>query len=230
MSDERVATGLRRQLEARRALLDGGARHIGWKTAFGAPAMLERMALEGPVVGYLTDHTLFERGASADTSDWTAAVVEFELALHLGTAIPAGSKPRDARTAVSAVGAAIELADIDLPLAADQLSDIVAGNIFHKGVILGHADEGRGGLDIAGLDATITHGSESTQVSDLEAFTGEYGWVLTAAADTLAEAGEGLSAGDIVIAGSVIPPIRVTDPMSLTYRLGDQDRLHVTCR
>jgi 2-keto-4-pentenoate hydratase len=45
--------------------------------------------------------------------------------------------------------------------------------------------------------------------SDPEALTGELGFVLASMADTLAASGAVMAAGDVVITGSVVPPIPV---------------------
>jgi 2-keto-4-pentenoate hydratase len=53
-------------------------------------------------------------------------------------------------------------------------------------------------------------GSSVASTSSSEALTGELGWVLASVASTLAEASTSLSAGDIVITGSAVPPIEVS--------------------
>jgi 2-keto-4-pentenoate hydratase len=229
--DSRVAEGLRRQLAVRNRLILSNARHIGWKMAFGAPAMLERLQLPVPAPGYLTDRTLLDNGASVSMAGWTGPVVEFEIALHLGADVPAGTSPDRARMAVSGIAPAIELADVDLPLTPHDLSDIVAGNIFHRGVILGEPSFARPGADLTGVTATITTTFDDgtpTHVTDLEALTGDYGSVLAAAADALSGHGIGLRAGDVIIGGSIVPPIQANETTTFTYTLTGCPSLTVT--
>lgn len=215
--DARIDAGLARQFDARRRLLAEGARHIGWKMAFGAPAMLERLQLSAPAPGFLTDQTLLEDGATVPVQGWTTPVVEFEIALHLGVDVAAGAGPADARAAVAAIGPAIELADVDLVLSPDLVADIVAGNIFHRGVILGESDPTRSGVDLAGLDASVDNGATSTEVTDLEALTGDYGMVVATVAALVARHGERLKAGDVIIGGSVVSPLPVPAPTTFVY-------------
>lgn len=205
-----------------------GARHIGWKMAFGAPAMMERLHLGVAAPGFLTDRTLVENDASVSTSGWTGAVIEFELALHLGADIPAGVSPAQARAAVAGIAPAIELADVDLPLEPDRVADIVAGNIFHRGFVLGEPSFARPGADLSGLTIEIGTGDDERIVTDLEALTGEYGMVLAAAADALAHHDARLTAGDVIIGGSVIPPVPITGPTRFEYRLSGFSPLVVT--
>jgi 2-keto-4-pentenoate hydratase len=218
-TDQRVLEGLGRQLTDRRRMLLTGARHIGWKMAFGAPAMMERLHLGVAAPGFLTDRTLIEDGASVSTGGWTGPVIEFEIALHLGADLAAGASPEQARAAVAGIAPAIELADVDLPLVPDRVADIVAGNIFHRGVILGEPSFARPGADLTGLVADIAAGDDRRTVTDLEALTGDYGTVLAAAADALAQHGARMTAGDVIIGGSVIPPIPIVGRTVFEYHL-----------
>ncbi len=208
-NDPRVVAGMSRQLARRRTALDGGARHLGWKVAFGAPASLERMEITAPLVGYLTDATLVEPGATISTGDWTAGVIEFEVAVWMGSDLGPEATPAEARAAVTAVGAAIEFADVDLaPIDAAAVEEILAGDIFHAGLVLGAPDASRSGLDTTGLHARISvDGEPLTTVDDLSALTGDHGRIVAVVADTLAACGLGLRQGDLVITGSVVPPM-----------------------
>jgi 2-keto-4-pentenoate hydratase len=224
--DPRVAAGLKTQLASRNRLLLSNARHIGWKMAFGAPGMMERLQLSAPAPGYLTDRTLLDNGASVSIAGWSGPVVEFEIALLIGADVPAGTDPTRARAAIDGVAPAIELADIDGPLTPESVADIVAGNIFHRGVILGEPSFGRPGADLTGLTAAIEatpgpsgDGVVRTEVTDFEALTGEYGAVVAAAADALAGNGARLRAGDIIIGGSIVPPVMVDSATTFTYTL-----------
>ncbi len=210
--DMRVRAGLGRQLAKRRRMLEEGASAVGWKVGFGAPSALELMQITAPLLGFMTDATVLEPGATVDTSSWTRGIVEFELAVYLGEDLGPAATEEEARAAISAVGSAIELADIDLPLQAAQVEEIVAGNIFHQGVILGSPAQDRAGLDISGLAARILiDGEERIATTDLQAITGSYPWIVTTVADTLAANGEVLRSGDVIITGSVIPPIPVAE-------------------
>jgi 2-keto-4-pentenoate hydratase len=208
------------QLATRRRMLDAGAQSIGWKVGFGAPAALELMQITAPLLGFLTDATLLESSASIDVSRWQRGIVEFEVAVVLGSDLGPAASDDEARAAISAVGPAIELANIDLPLQPDQVPGIVAGDIFHEGFILGQMDKSRTGLDIDGLVARIlVDGQERATVTELEALTGPYPWIVSTVASTLSADGEMLRAGDVIITGSVIPPIPVTEGNEFTFAL-----------
>ena len=56
-------------------------------------------------------------------------------------------------------------------------------------------------------------------MTELEAITGAYPWIVSTVASTLASAGERLRAGDVIITGSVIPPVSVNDARDFTFTL-----------
>jgi 2-keto-4-pentenoate hydratase len=218
--DPRIVDGLRRQLAARAEALREGAGHVGWKVGFGAPTSLELMQISAPLLGYLTDTTVFDDGTVFDTDGWARGVVEFEVAVWMGADLGAGAGDDEAAAAVAAVGPAIEIADVDLPVGPDGIADIMAGDIFHRGVIFGARDEGRSGLDISGMTAHIAlDGRDVATVTELEAITGSYPRIVSTVASTLASAGERLRAGDVIITGSVIPPASVDDARTFTFEL-----------
>jgi 2-oxo-3-hexenedioate decarboxylase len=226
--DPRVRAGLARQFAARREALDAGALGIGWKVGFGAPASLDLMQISAPLMGYLTDETVLPSGTRVDTSGWSRGVVEFELYVVLGRDLGAVSSGEEAAGAVSAVGAAIELADVDLPVEASGVEDILASNIFHKGVVVGHADPARAGLDITGLVAHVLIDDEEYAVTgDLQAITGSYQGIVGTVADTLAANDELLREGDMIITGSVIPPVPVGTGTEFTFVLDPLEPISV---
>lgn len=218
--DPRVSEGLRRQLDQRRRMLAEGARSVGWKVGFGAPASLELMQISAPLLGFMTDATVLESGARVPVSGWQRGIVEFEVAVELGEDLGPGASEQEARRAISAVGPAIELADIDLPVEAGRVADIMAGDIFHAGVIFGDLDRSRSGLDIDGLSARILiDGHERASTNDLQAITGHYPWIVSTVADLLASGGEALRAGDLLITGSVVPPIPASEGREFAFAL-----------
>lgn len=227
-NDPRVETGLARQFETWRTCLDDGATRIGWKVGFGAPASLELMQVEAPLMGHLTDATLLPSDAGVNVKGWQNGVVEFEVAVYLASDLGSGATASEARAAVGAVGPAIELADIDLPVEPGNVGNIVAGNIFHRAVLLGTADPNRSGIDTSGLTARIlVDGREWATTESLEDLTGSYPSIVSTVADTLAANDQVLREGDVVITGSVIPPISVREGSAFTFILEPFEALNV---
>lgn len=227
--DGRVREGMQRQLAERRALLDDGAGHLGWKAGFGSKEALEALGTAGPLMGYLTDRTLLENGAVISIEGWKNPRIEHEMYVRFGRDLPGGSDPDATRGSIEALGPAFEIVDIHPP--PEDVEEILAANIFHRGVILGDGDPQRAGADIEGLRAEITvDGAVHDTPDDLESATGRIldivGWV----ADTLAAAGLSMRRGDVLITGSVIPPVAVAKGTEVRYRLDPFPPLSVRFR
>jgi 2-keto-4-pentenoate hydratase len=151
------------------------------------------------------------RVASGDTvsiSGWTKPVAEPEIAVWLGADLTDGSDRTKVAAAISGIGPAIELADLNPP--PEDVTAILAGNIFHRRVILGRVDTSRAGARLDGLVGHVTRSStKAAPVSTdaLEANTGRLLDVVAHIASTLTASGEKLARGDVIICGSVVPPI-----------------------
>ena len=79
--DPRIVRGMTAQLALRRQRLDAGDKPLGWKVGFGAPAILERFKISGPLVGFLTHNARVAPGGTVSLAGWTKPVAEPEVAV-----------------------------------------------------------------------------------------------------------------------------------------------------
>jgi 2-keto-4-pentenoate hydratase len=206
LSDPRIAAGMRAQFELRRAKRDAGGRQVGWKVGFGAPAAKEKLKIAMPLVGFLMDSALLPSGTSVSLKGWQRPVAEPEIAVYIGHDLPGSADRASVRSAIAAIGPAIELADIDCPV--DDVQAILSGDIFQRHVILGPKDASRAGARLDGLSGRVTRfGADVPVPADLEAPTGELIGIVKHVADIAAALGDGLRAGQFIICGSVTPPL-----------------------
>ena len=195
-------------LDLRRKLLDEGAKPLGWKLGFGAPAALEKLGIDRPLVGFLTDRTLLPDGATAHVGDWVKPMLEAEVAVRVGA---------DGR--IDGYAVAIELADLDPP--PEDAGAIVAGNIFHRHVLLGEFRD-----PVERLTATLTRDGEEVGRTDTpDALTGEYARLVEVVREV---AGDELRAGDVIITGSIFPPVEVHPGDTLTAEVAPLGSLSVS--
>ncbi len=189
MSDERIERGMRRQLELRASLLDGGATHLGWKVGLNAPPVQRQLGIDGPVAGFLTDATLLADGEAFTLPEGVETVsAEPEIGVEIG---PDGSS-------IATLMPALEIVHFDRPL--DQLEDMLAYDIFHRAVALGPRSPGPAATARVLVNGEQRH--ELTIDTDLDQIVG-------AVARRLADAGEQLHPGDVIITGTLVPPIEV---------------------
>ena len=226
MADERIERGLRSQLARLEELLEDGHEHLGWKIGLNSAAVMERMETDAPVVGFLTSATLVEEGDEHSLAGSTAAAAEPEVAIHLARDVPPDADAAAGRAAIGALGAAIELVDLDQPLEADRLEEILADNVFHRGVVLGPPDSARAGGSLEGVAGRIVVNGEDEAEIDVPEAAGDLGGTVAVVAARLGTVGAALRAGDVIIAGA-LPPRPVDSPDArrtpwLPVRPGDE--------
>ena len=211
-----VRDGTTRMLELRARALQRGERHVGWKLAFGAPASLARFGLSGPVIGFLTDATVHPSGSTVSCSGWAGPVAEPELAAYFDRDV---DDPGQASDSIGGIGPAIELANVDPPPA--DIGEVIAGNIYHRAVLFGDPDDRIAGFDVRGLRGTVEHDGETVgELDDLEGLTGRIEFIVAHAAGLLHAAGETFRRGDVVILGSVTPPLGIRPGQEIRFTLG----------
>jgi 2-keto-4-pentenoate hydratase len=210
-----VRDGMARMLDNRARLIERGEVMIGWKLAFGAPIWLEKFGTSGPLPGFLPGSRKRRLGALVSVEGWTRPVAEPEMAVYLQDDVDDPDRVADS---ISAIGPAIELADVVEP--PEDLAEVLAGNIFHKAVILGEADLARAGGDISGVEARVSRDGEMVAAtSDPQALIGELVPILTHTAKLLEAFGEKLRAGEVVITGSVFAPLQLSPGEEIGFRL-----------
>lgn len=217
MPDERIVAGMRAQLAHRAERLRDGERPLGWKVGFGAPAAMEKFAIDRPLVGYLLDSGQLTDGAEVAIGAWTAPALELEIAAHLGADVAPGAGREEVRAAIRGLSAALELADVTPP--PEDVEAILAGNIFHRHVILGELRAGEPAAAAGIGGRVVCDGELAAATEDPAALTGELVEVVRSTHETLEAAGEGLRAGDVVITGSIVAPLPVAPGQAWTGEL-----------
>jgi 2-keto-4-pentenoate hydratase len=215
VSDERIERGMKHQLADLRRKLGRDERPLGWKLGFGTEAAMKKLGTEAPLVGHLVTAGRLESGASVDISNWENPKLEPEVVARVGE-----------KGEITAIGAAIELADLD-PGARDP-QEILEANIYQRHVLLGPVTEG---ADPA--DATLTvviNGEQAATADDVTQATGDLGALVEHVAKTLKAAGETLERGDMVICGSIVPALDVAPGDSVEVRLPPHGSLTVEFR
>ncbi len=190
---DRVRRGLAAQLAE---LSTSRADLIGWKVGLNVAAVQQHLGISKPVLGHLTTASIVQPGSVHSLAGGKRIGVEPEVAIHLG---PGG--------AIESLGPAIEIVDLDPAL--DELESILAGNVFHRGVVLGPAVSDVRPADLVGITATVKRNgavAERARVAD----TGENPTeVVSLIAERLALVREEPREGQVIIAGSLTPIVFV---------------------
>jgi len=198
--DPLVMAAMQVQLDLRRSALAAGAEPVGWKIGFNTPAAQREAGIETPALGFLTSATSVRYGAHMSLEGFSRAMIEPEVAIEVG----------DFGDAV-ALAAAIEVVDVDAPFS--DIERVVAGNIFHRAVLLG---DFRPGYPPPRTAAVLVNGQERER-AEVGEFDAEE--IIAFVARELTEVGETLKAGDKIIAGSLTPPVEISPGDALGVQL-----------
>ena len=214
-----IKKGMTAQLATRRARIAAGEKPLGWKLGLGAPASMQKLGLAAPVVGYLMQRALLLSGSTVSLAGYLKPVAESEICVRMASDLGAGASADAALAAIKEIFPAIELADLDPVPTPDNLDVVLEGDIYQRHVLL--CGNTRFGGSTAGLTSrVIRRGVETASTTDPEALTGKLGDIVAHVANTVAAFGEKLSAGDVIITGSITPPLMIeADETALTHVL-----------
>ena len=217
--DPRIARGMEKQLATRRARIAAGEKSLGWKVGLGAPPAMERLKIKAPLVGFMMQKSLVPSASTVSFAGWHKPVAEPEIAVYMGQDLPGGANRDATIAAIKGISPAIELADLNPP--PDDVEITLAGNIFHRHVILGPPDPARAGAKLDGLVGHVfRRGALAAKQEKVEALIGEMIGIVQHVAGTLSAHGEKLRAGDVIITGSIVPPpIIEPDETEFAYAL-----------
>ncbi len=183
-----------------------GASPVGYKIGLTSKRMQAMCGIDSPIAGRVLSHRVHESGAVLPAATYGRVGLEFEIAVKLARDLPAAAAPFDMATvtaAVAAVAPAVEIVD-DRHADYKQLdiSSLVADNSWNAGIVLGHFRSDW--PDLAAIKGVVRcNGAEVDQGRGSDVL-GHPFEPLIWLANHLAETGDALRAGDIVMTGSLV--------------------------
>ena len=190
----------------RRALRAGEVR-AGFKVARNAAGARAHLSLDALGIGFLTEGRLLRSGALVPVTPASDLRVELEIAVRLGRAVAPSADPAQARAAIAAAAPALEILDFgSRPLGEEALART---NFSHVAAVLGPPGSLPRALDPASLEVELLGSDGERRPADPSLWPGDLGALLVEVARRLDAAGEGLRAGDRVLCGSLVQPLRI---------------------
>jgi len=205
----------------------------GFKIGATAKRMQAYLGLSGPAGGFMPASGLHASGVILRFADFLSPGVECEIAVRLARDLPPG--PCTAAQAGAAVGemfAAIEVVENRYP-ALDSFGtpSLIADQVFHAAAVLGAAPEAGAwrSLDIPRLAGCITvDGAERGQGVAADLLGHPLNSLAWLAGSEVAAAFGGLRAGQVVLLGSVTPPIWLDAPGTVVVSFPPLPEVRVT--
>jgi 2-keto-4-pentenoate hydratase len=180
----------------------------GAKIATTTKVMQQLMGITHPCGGAIFARTIHRSPARLRTADFVNLRIESEIALKLGSDLPASGAPwtRDAvAPAVAGAMPAFELIeDRNADYAHCDASSLIVENCWNGGVVIG-VPKAVSAADLVGIAGRLTIGGKTAGAGAAEDPHATLAWL----ANHLAERGRDLKAGMVVITGSLIPTVSI---------------------
>ncbi len=203
------------------ATLADSAAPGGFKIGATTKQMQAYLGLDGPAAGFMPRDNLHASGSTLSYAPFLRAGVECELAVHLARDLPPGPcSATQAAEAVDLLMAAIEIVENRYAdLTTFGTPALIADQVFHAGAVLGTPLPDWRTLDLVAIPGRMT-------VNGMEVGHGKGGDLLGHPMNALAwlagsaeaAAFGGLRAGQIVMLGSVTPPIWLSGPSAVVVQ------------
>jgi 2-oxo-3-hexenedioate decarboxylase/2-keto-4-pentenoate hydratase len=191
----------------------------GRKIATTTKIMQQLMGIDHPCGGLIFASRIHRAPATIRKADYVNVRVECELAVRLGRDLPKEPQPytrESVRSAISQVMAAFELIeDRHADYKTSKALSLIADNAWNGGIIIGPAIEPPAGLDLDGIAGTLKRNGKPDGTGKTDDPLGALAWLANLAADR----GRPITAGMVVITGSVITTVDIAPGERLDFEL-----------
>ncbi|MFL5333338.1 MAG: 2-keto-4-pentenoate hydratase [Geminicoccaceae bacterium] len=214
---EAEAAAARRALAELAREVGPEAAPVGFKIGATAPRMQAYLGLDGPAAGFMGAAGIHESGARLPHAQFVAPGVECELAVRLAEDLPPGPcTPERAASAVATLFPAIEIVDNRYgDLVRLGTPTLIADQVFHAGAVLGAPSSGTDwrALDMTGLTGRISvDGTVRDQGRAADLMGHPIRCLAWLAGSQVTAAFGGLRKGQVIMLGSVTPPVWLPGP------------------
>ena len=197
-----------------------GERIIGWKVGATSQAVMEQLDIREPVYGCMTSSSVYSAREPVVASRFCQLAVEGEIAFVMGEDLHGpGRASAEVLTATEDIMGAVELVDCRMKGWKATITEIIADNSLHAGVMLGPARVPAAGLNLPKERVTLEkNGNVLADAYGSEAL-GDPLNVVTWLVNKLANYNHGLRKGDIVMTGSLTKYVFVSpgDDMAVSF-------------
>lgn len=190
--------------------VESGQILVGAKLGLTSKAKQQRMNVDEPIVGFLTDTMRAEpETLAARTESWVQPRIEPEIAFITARSISTPLTLAEAGRAVDAVTVAAEILDSRFDDYRFRLPDVVADNTSAAGFLLGSPTQMPDIGDLASVRCTLSVDDRVAHEATGAAILGHPLKALVLLSDHLARHGQTLPAGSIVLAGALTDAVPV---------------------
>jgi 2-keto-4-pentenoate hydratase len=215
----KIQQGMRRQLQSWRESIARGGQHLGWKVGYNMQADQLRLNLPSAMVGFLSSERRLDSGAHYLAPTNAMLMIEPEVAILMGSDVPANASAAQAGAAIAACTAALELVDTTRSVN-DDMEEILAGNLFHERVVLGEQQLAANAFVREQLSLSLRINGAEVRTLEPARVPQDFSTIVRNVATILALHGEQLQQGDWIITGAAAKPAPVQVGDVITLAMG----------
>ena len=214
-----VADGYAVQAELCRRWQAAGRRLTGYKGGLTSKAKMVQMGLETPVFGVLMGDTCVPDGDVVDMTQLIHPKVEAEIAFVTSRELSGDVSIDDVLEATEFVMPAIEVIDSRFKDFKFDIQSVIADNTSAARYVVGGAPRRPGGLDLRVLGVVMERNGEVVGTAAGAAVMGHPAASVVSLVRWLADGGQALPAGSLVMTGGVTEAVSVHAGDHVTARV-----------
>ena len=200
------------QREYQRHISEEQGTIAGYKLAMTTPALQAANGVTEPCLGLILEDNIRRSPCTLEAVNYVQLGIECEVAVRLGADLPASGAPYDrgiVSEAVESLYTAFEVIDIRRTPGMEAKAQFITGvaaNVYNEGVVLGEPVSSWRDLDLQAAYGSMTINGELVGDGHGSDVMGHPLEPLAWLANKLAEQGLGLTAGMVIITGSIVTP------------------------
>lgn len=191
-----------------------GRRQIGWKIGLTSRAMQDALKIDTPDSGVLLDNMLFANGSTIAAGHFIQPRIEAEIVFVMNASLSGADCSRDdVIAATDYVAPSLELLDTRI-LRADPatgtariITDTISDNAANAGLVLGNARHKIDAHDLRWVGAIVTRNGIVEETGLGAGVLNDPVTSVLWLARRMADYGQSINAGDIILSGSFIRPL-----------------------
>jgi len=181
-----------------------GERVMGWKVGATSRRVMDQLGMAEPICGCITGGSDYSNSEEVSASHFCQLAVEGEIGFLMGRSLRGpGVVNSDVITATAGVMGAVELVDCRIKGWQPTLTEALADNSLHAGVILGPITRPLAGLDLSLEGVVMKKNGRLLATACGAEVLGHPVHVVTWLANKLAELDKEIERGQIVLTGSL---------------------------
>ena len=194
--------------------IKSGRKIKGWKIGLTSKAMQSALNIDIPDSGVLLDDMFFEDGATISKTRFIQPRIEAEIAFIMQSHLQGpNATPEDVMAATAHLVPALEILDTRI-LRVDPetkktrtVFDTIADNAANAGIVLGRQKHTPRSVDLRWVGAIVSRNGEVEETGLGAGVLNDPALSVAWLANRLAQYGQGIAAGDVVLSGSFIRPL-----------------------